>query len=75
MVFFNFIVQNKGDSVVVMHLASALAIPLGLLLWSEPVAANPSAGLELTADRYRSILGPVPQPGGKVERDDLVILR
>ena len=75
MVFFNFIVQNKGDSVVVMHLASALAIPLGLLLWSEPVAANPSAGLELTADRYRSILGPAPQSHGKIEHDDLVILR
>lgn len=58
-----------------MRLASALAIPVGLVLWSAPVAANPSAGLELSADRYRSILGPVPQPGGKVERDDLVILR
>ena len=58
-----------------MRFASALAIPLGLVLWSAPVAANPSAGLELSVDRYRSTLGPAPKAGSKVERDDLAILR
>ena len=73
--FFRFFVQSDRNSIFAMRFDSALAIPLGLVLWSAPVAANPSDGLELSADRYRSILGPAPQAGGNVERDDLVILR
>lgn len=61
--------------ILMRRLASAFAIPLSLLIWSAPVAANPSAGLELPVDRYRSILGAAPQAGSEVEREDLVILR
>ena len=58
-----------------MRFDSALTIPLSLVLWSAPVAANPADGLKFSADRYLSIVGPAPKAGGNIKRDDLVILR
>ncbi|MBM5800096.1 MAG: phosphatase PAP2 family protein [Cyanobacteria bacterium K_DeepCast_35m_m2_023] len=47
--------------------------PVGLGSWAQP--ADPAAGLSLSPDRYRAVVGSLPAPGTPQDAEDLAILR
>jgi len=54
-------------------LGGSLIWPQGLVALAQ--SADPAAGLNLKAERYRAVVGRPPAPGSAAEADDLAVLR